>query len=175
MAQALASMRFVWVRRGRRVRRRLAALVAGAAMAALTVAVAGTAMAADAGSGAQAVTPLRITDVSPNGGSLGVPTDTTLFVDFDTRMDTDTVFQDVKLKKKGARKAVGVTDVYTFADDTWTGFPHKALQPDTVYQVIVEGGQDGVRGENGSKLGGVDDPSARFRDGDVVWSFRTAG
>jgi hypothetical protein len=97
MAQALASMRFVWVRRGRRVRRRLAALVAGAAMAALTVAVAGTAMAADAGSGAQAVTPLRITDVSPDGGSLGVPTDTTLFVDFDTRMDTDIVFQDVKL------------------------------------------------------------------------------
>ncbi len=97
MAQALASMRFVWVRRGRRVRRRLTALFAGAAMAALTVAVAGTAMAADAGPGAQAVTPLRITDVSPDSGSLGVPTDTTLFVDFDTRMDTDIVFQDVKL------------------------------------------------------------------------------
>ena len=157
------------------MRRRLAALFAGAAMAALTVAVAGTAMAADADSGAQAVAPVRITDVAPDGGSLGVPTDTTILVDFDTRMDTDTVFRDIRLKKKGARRAVGVTDVYTFASDTWAGFPHKALQPDTVYQVIVEGGRDGVRGENGSKLGGVDDPSARFRDGDVVWSFRTAG
>jgi hypothetical protein len=175
MAETLISMRFVLARRGRRVRRRLAALFAGAAMAALTVALAGTAMAADAGPGAQAVAPLRITDVSPESGSLGVPMDTTIFVDFDTRMDTDTVFRDIKLKKKGARKAVCVTDVYMFADDTWTGFPHEALQPDTVYQVIVEGGRDGVRGENGSKLGGVDDPSARFRDGDVVWSFRTAG
>ena len=175
MAQTLTSMGFVPAKRGRRVRRRLAALFAGTAMAALAVAMAGTAMADGAGPGAQAVTPARVTDVSPDGGSLGVPTDTTILVDFDTRMDTDTVFRDIRLKKKGARRAVGVTDVYTFASDTWAGFPHKVLQPDTVYQVIVEGGRDGVRGENGSKLGGVDDPSARFRDGDVVWSFRTAG
>lgn len=175
MAQTLTSMRFAPGNRGQRVRRRrLVALFAGAAMATLTAAMTGPAMAAGADPGAQAVAPLRITDVSPDGGSTGVPGDTTIFVDFDTRMDTDTVFRDIRLKKKGARRAVGVTDVYTFADDTWTGFPHKALQPDTVYQVVVEGGRDGVRGENGSKLGGVDDPSARFRDGDVVWTFRTA-
>lgn len=174
MAQTLTSMRLAPIRRKRGVRRRLAALFAGASMVALTATMTGTA-AADAGAGAQAVAPARITDVAPDGGSTGVPRDTTIFVDFDTDMDTDTVFRDIRLKKKGARRAVGVTDVYMFADDTWTGFPHKSLQPDTVYQVVVEGGRDGVRGENGSKLGGVDDPSARFRDGDVVWSFRTAG
>lgn len=160
------SMRFV------RTRGRLAALLAGAAMAALTATMPGTATAADAG--AQAVAPARVSDIAPDGGSGAVPVDQTIYVDFDTRMDTDTVFRDIRLKKKGARRALGVTDVYTFASDTWAGFPHKPLQPDTVYQVIVEGGRDGVRGENGSKLGGVDDPSARFRDGDVVWSFRTA-
>ncbi len=154
---------------------RLVALFAGAAMAALTAAIPGTATAADAGAGVQALAPARITDVAPDGASSGVPVDQTISVDFDTRMDTDTVFRDIRLKKKGARRALGVTDVYTFASDTWAGFPHKPLQPDTVYQVVVEGGRDGVRGENGSKLGGVDDPSARFRDGDVVWSFRTAG
>lgn len=131
-------------------------------------------MAADTGPGAQAVAPLRITDVYPDGGSTGVPTDTTIFVDFDTRMNTDTIFQDIKLREKGARRALGLPDVYTFADDTWTGYPHKALQPDTVYQVVVYGGRDGVRGEHGSKLGGVDDQSARFKDGNVLWSFRTA-
>lgn len=153
----------------------LVMLLAGAAMGALMFAMAGGAVAADTGPGVQAVAPLRITDVQPNGGSSGVPTDPTLFIDFDTRMDTDTVFRDIELRKKGSRKVLGVTDVYTFADDTWTGYPHNALQPDTVYQVVVHGGRTGVRGENGSKLGGVDDPSARFRDGDVVWTFRTAG
>jgi len=162
-------------RRERSTRTRLITLLAGAATAALMVTMAGTTAAAATNPGAQAVTPLRITDVNPDGGSTGVPTDTTLFVDFDTRMDTDTVFQDIELRKKGSRRVLGVTDVYTFADDTWTGYPHKALQPDTVYQVVVRGGRDGVRGEDGSRLGGVDDPSARFRDGDVIWSFRTAG
>jgi hypothetical protein len=167
-------MRFDPTRRERGMRRRLVMLFAGAAMAALMVVMAGVAKAADTGPVAQAVAPLRITDVHPDGGSTGVPTDTTIFVDFNMRMDTDTVFQDIKLRRKGASKVLGVTDVYMFADDTWTGYPHKALQPDTVYQVIVFGGRDGVRGEDGSKLGGVDDPSARFRDGNVVWSFRTA-
>ena len=170
MAQKLDSMRFAPARRD--VRRRLGALFAGAAVAVFAAAMTGTA--ADAGPGTQAVAPARITDVAPDGGSTGVPVDQTIFVDFDSRMDTDTVFREIKLKKKGARRAVGVTDVYNFAGDTWAGFPHANLKPDTVYQVVVEGGRDGVRGENGSKLGGVDDPSARFRDGDVVWSFRTA-
>ena len=174
MAQMLASTGSAPTGRGRQARRRLAALFAGAAVAVFAAATAGAAMAADAGPGAQAVAPARITDVAPDGGSTGVPVDATISVDFDSRMDTDTVFRDIRLKKKGARRAVGVTDVYTFASDTWAGFPHKPLQP-AVYQVVVEGGRYGVRGENGGKLGGVDDPSARFRVGDVVWSFRTAG
>lgn len=86
-------------------------------MVALTATMTGTA-AADAGAGAQAVAPARITDVAPDGGSTGVPRETTIFVDFDMNMDTDTVFRDIRLKKKGARRAVGVTDVYMFADDT---------------------------------------------------------
>lgn len=179
MAQRLTSKGFAPAGRGRHARRRLVALFAGAAVAVFAAATVGPAMAAGAGpgaqAGAQAVAPARITDVAPDGGSTGVPVDATIFVDFDSRMDTDTVFRDIRLKKKGVRRAVGVTDVYTFASDTWAGFPHKPLQPDTVYQVVVEGGRYGVRGENGSKLGGVDDPSARFRYGDVVWSFRTAG
>jgi hypothetical protein len=175
MVQKTLWMRPGPTRKERGLRRRFVTLLAGAAAAALMVTMAGAIAAAETNPGARAVTPLRITGVDPDGGSTGVPTDTTIFVDFDTRMDTDTVFQDIELRKKGSRKALGVTDVYTFADDTWTGFPHKALQPDTVYQVVVRGGRDGVRGEDGSRLGGVDDPSARFRDGDVVWTFRTAG
>jgi len=49
--------------------------------------------------------------------------------------------------------------------------PAGSLKPGTRYRVIV----DGVRGADGSKLGGVDDPTARFRDGKVVWSSTTGG
>lgn len=173
MTQMITLARPAPTRRGRGVGRRFAALLAG--MTAATLMAAGATVAAEARSGAPAVAPLRITDVAPDGGTLGVPTDAAIFVDFDTRMNTDTVFQDIELRKKGSRKVLGVTDIYHFADDTWAGYPHRVLQPDTVYQVIVRGGRDGVRGENGSRLGGVDDPSARFKDGDVVFSFRTAG
>lgn len=156
--------------------RRFTTLLAGATVAALLATLAvSSAWATNSGPEAQAVTPARITDVSPDGGSTGVPTNTSIFVDFDTDMSTSTVFRNIKLKKKGARKAVRMTvQVYTFADDTWQGFPENPLKPNTLYKVVVDGGKDGVRGENGAKLGGVDDPSARFRDGNVVWGFRTA-
>lgn len=118
---------------------------------------------------------MRITDVSPDGGSTGIPRDTMIVVDFDSDMNTETVYPNIKLKKKGARKAVPMQfSTYVSADDTWTGYPAKLLQVDTVYQVIVDGGRDGVRSVDGAKLGGVDDPSARFKDGNVLWSFRTA-
>jgi hypothetical protein len=175
MAQETLSMKPDPTRKERGSRRKLVTLLAGAAAAALMVTMAGASAAAVTGPGARAVTPLRVTDVNPDGGSTGVPTDAAIFVDFDTRMDSDTVFENIALRKKGSRRGLGVTDVYNFPDDTWAGYPHKALQPDTVYQVVVRGGRDGVRGEDGNRLGGVDDASARFRDGDVIWSFRTAG
>lgn len=64
--------------------------------------------------------------------------------------------------------------VFMFVPDVWEGFPEKDLRPDTVYQVVAGGRQDGVRGTDGGKLGGMDDPTARFKDGNVIWSFRTA-
>lgn len=115
----------------------------------------------------------RITDVSPDGGSTGVPINGGFTVDFDKDMGVDTVFENIKLKKQGARKAVPMAQAYFFADDTYTGTPYQPLKPNTVYKVIVDGGKDGVRGIDGSKLGGVDDASARFTDGNVVWGFRT--
>jgi hypothetical protein len=153
--------------------RRLTTLIAGTAMAALILAMAGVAWAADPGPGAQGASAVRITDVSPDGGSTGVPRDTIIVVDFDSDMKANTVYPNITLKKKGARKAVPNLSTYT-PDDVYTGYPQKRLQADTVYQVIVDGGRDGVRAKDGGKLGGVDDPSARFKDGNVIWSFRTA-
>jgi hypothetical protein len=157
------------------MRRRFTMLFAGAAMAALILAMAGVAWAADPDPGAQGVaSAVRITDVSPEGGSTDVPRDTIIVVDFDSDMKVNTVYPNITLKKKGARKAVPKLSTYTSADDVYTGYPQKRLQPDTVYQVIVDGGRDGVRTKDGGKLGGVDDPNARFKDGNVIWSFRTA-
>jgi Bacterial Ig-like domain len=138
-------------------------------MAALMLAMAGAAWAA--------VTPppLRITDVSPDGGSTGVSTTAnpvfTIF--FDKDMDSNSVFENVKLKKAGARRAIDMSLTYYFVEKKVEGTPYVPLKPNTTYKVIVDGGRDGVRSVDGGKLGGVDDPSARFRDGKVYWSFKT--
>jgi hypothetical protein len=73
-------------------------------------------------------------------------------------MDTDTVFSDVELKRKGARRATPIRGAYYHPSDCYEAFPDSTLRPGTVYQVVVDGGRDGVRGV----------------DGNVVWSFRTA-
>ena len=149
--------------------RKLTVLLVGAAMAALMLAMAGAAWAA--------VTPppLRITDVSPDGGSTGISTTAnpvfTIF--FDKDMDSNSVFENVKLKKAGARKAIDMSLTYYFVEKKVEGTPYVPLKPNTTYKVIVDGGRDGVRSVDGGKLGGVDDPSARFRDGKVYWSFKT--
>ena len=72
--------------------------------------------------------------------------------------DTDTVFSDVELKRKGARRAIPIRGAYYHAGDAYEAFPGSTLRPATVYQVVVDCGRDGVRGV----------------DGNVVWGFRTA-
>lgn len=146
--------------------RKVAVLLVALATAVLAVPAAGVALAA---------TPLRIADVAPDGGSTGMPTNTTISVDFASPVDSSTLDENIKLKRKGARKAVFLLGSYDAPNETFTGFPRNPLRPGTVYQVIVDGGRDGVRGDDGGRLGGVADPSARRVDGDVVWSFRTAG
>lgn len=150
--------------------RRFTMLLAGLAAAVLAVAMGGAASAADApDSRGVPLVPLvpsvRITDVAPEPVLGGVPRDTSILVDFQSDITTDSVFaNNIKLKKKGARKAVPMFGSYTYASDVFEGYPENILQPDTAYQVIVDGG----------KLGRVDDPTARFKDGNVVWGFRTA-
>lgn len=149
-------------------------LFAGLAAAVLAVAMGGAASAADAPD-PRAVPSVRVTDVAPDRALAGVPRDTSILVDFQSDITTDTVFaNNIKLKKKGARKAVPMFGSYTYASDVFEGYPERILQPDTIYQVVVDGGADGVRSVDGGKLGGVENPSARFKDGNVVWSFRTA-
>ncbi len=73
-------------------------------------------------------------------------------------MDTDTVFSQVKFKRKGACRAISVRGAYYHPSDYYEAFPDSTLRPGTVYQVVVDGRRDGVRGV----------------DGNVVWSCRTA-
>lgn len=162
-------------RRERGMTRRFAVLFAGAAMAALMLAVAGVAWAAGSDAGSQgAASAVRITNVSPDGRSTGITRDEIIVVDFDSDMKINTLHPNITLKKQGTSTAVPMFSTYVAADDTWTGYPQKRLQPDTVYKVVVEGGRDGVRSKDGGKLRGVDDPSAGFKDGNVLWFFRTA-
>ena len=121
--------------------------------------------------------PLRITDVSPDGGTTGVSTTPTITIIFDKQMEFDTLNDNVKLKKAGSRKAIGfLTSISTFVPEghKYERDTIKALKPNTTYKVIVDGGLDGVRSLEAGKLGGVDDSSATFRNGNVVWTFKTA-
>jgi hypothetical protein len=155
------------------MRSRLKVLLAGAAMAVLLFAMAGVAWADHHRT--PPGPPLRITDVAPDGGSTGVSTSPQVIVDFDMEMNLDTLNENVKVKRVGARRALATTGgLYTHDPDTFEVFLANPLEPNTSYKVIVDGGLDGVRSVDGGKLGGVDDPSARFRDGKVFWTFTTA-
>ena len=123
--------------------------------------------------------PLRISDVSPDGGTTGVSTAANhiITIYFDKEMNTDTLFFEgnIKLKKLGARRAVSFfVQGYNHVEDKYEAQTAGPLKPNTTYKVIVDGGLDGVRSADGGKLGGVDDASATFKKGNVVWTFKTA-
>jgi hypothetical protein len=56
---------------------------------------------------------------------------------------------------------------------TATLTPNSPLADGRTYKALVVGGKSGVKGEDGSKLGGVNDPSATFKKGKVFWIFTT--
>jgi hypothetical protein len=121
-------------------------------------------------------TPLRITDVFPDGGSVGVPTDTRPSVTFDRRADFIRASRrkSFKLHKDGSKKAVPSHLAYYFNEERLELVPEDALEPNTTYKATIEGkGKNGIRSLEGGKLGGVDDPSATFEDGKVSWTFTT--
>lgn len=75
--------------------------------------------------GPQGVAPFTITDVTPDGGTTGFPTNGEPTIIFSRAVGIDTLFEagNVVVKKVGAR-----------------------------YQVIVKGGKDGVHATDGGKL-----------------------
>lgn len=116
-------------------------------------------------------TPLRITDVSPDGGTNSVPSNTSIVVVFDGQADVDSAFRSFKVKKAGSKKAISGT--YVFATNLLKLFPSAPLEPNTTYKATVKGGKKGVRSADGGTLDGVDDPSATFKNGNVSWTFTT--
>ena len=165
---------------------RLLAMFFAAAIAAAVVALlatGGLASAQKAPSGtAVTKTPLKVLDVSPEGGSRDVPTDTDFVVTFNDPpgLDTNTIDTERNLifKRKGAKRSIS----FGWSIDLSVAkpfeklyiFPTNPLKPETTYQIILKGGKNGLKSRDGGQLGKPTDPSVQFKNGNVIWTFRTA-
>lgn len=158
---------------------RISTLLASVAL--LMLALGGAALATDGGTDAgatpQGVAPFSLTDVTPDGGETSAAVDGGVTVDFNRPIRISTLTDgSARIREVGTSKWRNFRSAeYDESTGTVLLFaPGGALQPDTAYQVAIYGGKTGVRAQDGSRLAGVDDPTARFRDGRVVWGFRTA-
>lgn len=117
---------------------------------------------------------VAVSDVFPNGGSTNVDVDANITATFDQAMTeasiNDSTFY---LKKKGSKKKVPAETNFDPTTRTVTLNPESSLRSNTTYTAYVKGGKEGVKGDDGEKLGGTTDPTATFKRGKVRWSFTT--
>ena len=142
----------------------LTALAATAAAMALVVALA-------AASASASVPVVKVTDVFPDGGSTVEFFDTNVTASFERDMDASTINDKTfKLKNLSSGKLVPAQVTYDPATKQATLDPDFSLDL-RKYKAIIVGGRNGVKAADDGKLGGVSDPSARFKRGKVGWTF----
>jgi hypothetical protein len=100
--------------------------------------------------------------VTPAAGATGVPTGSTVTVQFNTPMNSSTITSGTILLASSSGNSVAATVGYDATTHKATLTPSAALTGDTTYTVTVKGGSGGVAGANGNTL-----------SADYTWSFTT--
>src|SRR3712207_6563031 len=113
-----------------------------------------------------------VANVSPDGGSPSVGTDSNVTATFKVRMDRRTLKNKTfYLKQEGSTAVVPAQVSYARTSRTATLNPRNDLASGITYTAYVKGGRAGVRGASGQKLGGTRDATAAFVNAKVSWTF----